>query len=62
MRGKQPSQTSMLAFVDLDARVPPDHPLRRIKELADQALAALSLSSTPCTPKSAGPRFLPSGC
>ncbi len=32
----------MLAFVDLDARVPPDHPLRIIKALADQALAALS--------------------
>ena len=32
----------MLAFVDLGARVPPDHPLRTIKALADQALAALS--------------------
>jgi transposase len=32
----------MLAFVDLEARVPPDHPLRIIKALADQALAALS--------------------
>jgi hypothetical protein len=32
----------MLAFVDLDARVPPDHPLCITKALADQALAALS--------------------
>jgi transposase len=32
----------MLAFVDIEARVPPDHPLRTIKALADQALAALS--------------------
>ena len=32
----------MLAYVDLDARVPADHPLRTIKKLADQALAALS--------------------
>jgi transposase len=32
----------MLAFVDLDARIPPDHPLRIIKQLADRALAGLS--------------------
>ena len=42
MRGRQEPQVTMLAFVDLDARVPPDHPLRIIKALADQALAALS--------------------
>ena len=42
MRGQQDPQVTMLAFVDLDARVPPDHPLRIIKALADQALAALS--------------------
>jgi transposase len=32
----------MLAFIDLETRVPPDHPLRVIKELADQALKKLS--------------------
>jgi transposase len=32
----------MLAFVDLEARVPPEHPLRTIKRLADEALASLS--------------------
>jgi transposase len=32
----------MLAFVDLDARIPVDHPLRVVKRLADRALAALS--------------------
>jgi|TARA_Y100000310_G_scaffold52453_1_gene48209 transposase len=32
----------MLAFVDLEARVSPDHPLRTIKALADEALAELS--------------------
>ena len=42
MRGRQEPQVTMLAFVDLGARVPPDHPLRTIKALADQALAALS--------------------
>ena len=42
MRGQQDLQVTMLALVDLEARVPPDHPLRIIKALADQALAALS--------------------
>jgi len=32
----------MLAVVDLDARIPPDHPLRTVKRLADRALAELS--------------------
>ena len=32
----------MLGFIDLESRVPPEHPLRTIKALADQALAALS--------------------
>jgi transposase len=32
----------MLAFVDLESRVPADHPLRTIKALADEALARLS--------------------
>ena len=42
MRGQRDPQVTMLAFVDLEARVPPEHPLRTIKALADQALAALS--------------------
>jgi len=32
----------MLAFIDLEARVPADHPLRTIKRLADEALGGLS--------------------
>jgi hypothetical protein len=32
----------MLAFVDLEERVPPHHPLRTIKRFADRALAELS--------------------
>ena len=42
MRGRQDPQTSMLAFVDLETRVPLDHPLRTIKRVADEALARLS--------------------
>ena len=31
MRGRQEPQVTMLAFVDLEERVPADHPLRTIK-------------------------------
>ena len=42
VRGRQDPQVSMLAFIDLEARVPADHPLRAIRRLADEALAGLS--------------------
>ena len=42
MRGRQEPQVTMLAFVDLEERVPADHPLRAIKALADEALTRLS--------------------
>ena len=34
MRGRQEPQVPMLAFVDLEERVPADHPLRTIKAAA----------------------------
>ena len=42
MSGRQEPEVTMQAFVDLEARVPPDHPVRTIKVLGDQALEALS--------------------
>ena len=42
MRGRRNPQTTMLAFIDLEERVPTSHPLRTIKRLADEALADLS--------------------
>ena len=42
MRGRQEPQVTMLAFVDMEERVPADHPLRAIKALADEALTRLS--------------------
>ena len=36
MRGRQDPQMTMLAFIDLEERVPLDHPLRTIKRLADR--------------------------
>jgi len=42
VRGTEKQQVTMLSLATPDKRVPADHPLRRIKALADQALAALS--------------------
>ena len=41
-RGRRNPQVSMLAFVDLEERVPVGHPIRAIKRMADRALAELS--------------------
>jgi transposase len=42
VRGRRDPQVTMLAFMDVEARIPADHPLRTIKRVADQALAQLS--------------------
>ena len=42
MRGSDRRSGSLFSYVDLEARVRADHPLRRIKVFADAALAALS--------------------
>ena len=42
MRGRHDPHVTMLALVDLEERVPKDHPLRTIKAVADEALERLS--------------------
>jgi transposase len=42
MRGRRNPRITMLAFIDLEERVPTAHPLRTIKRLADEALVDLS--------------------
>lgn len=42
MRGTQDRQATMLALIRLESRIPTDHPLRRIKAMADQELLGLS--------------------
>lgn len=44
MRGEERQQRSMLMVLNLEQRVPKDHPLRRIKQLAETVLQALSAS------------------
>jgi transposase len=42
MQGRREPQAMMLAFVDLEERVPPNHPLRVVNQFADRALRELS--------------------
>src|SRR5438552_2926607 len=42
MRGEERRQRAMLVVFDVEKRLPKEHPLRRIKPLADAALITLS--------------------
>jgi len=42
MRGEERRQRAMLIVIDPEKRVPKDHPLRRVKQLAEVALSRLS--------------------
>jgi transposase len=41
MRGHQERNGSLFSYVSIEERIPPTHPLRRIRSLADQALTEL---------------------
>ena len=41
MRGIEQDQGNLFSYVQLENRVPAKHPLRKIRELADQALKAM---------------------
>ncbi len=62
MRGRRNPQLSMLAFVDLDARIPAHHPLRVVKRLADRALSELSPVFDHIYAVGGRPSIPPSGC
>ena len=62
MRGQRNPQSTMLAFVNLEERVPPDHPLRVISVSQTTSLTACQTTSTGCTRRSVGHRSLPSVC
>ena len=42
MRGEDRRSGGLFSYVDLEARVPRDHPLRPIRAIVDDALSALS--------------------
>src|SRR5437879_13023960 len=42
MRGHDEHQENMFSYISSEKRVPLDHPLRRVREMTDRALLALS--------------------
>jgi hypothetical protein len=38
MRGAEPGQRVMFGYVDLEQRIPPDHPLRALQALVEPVL------------------------
>jgi transposase len=42
MRGEVDPQSSMFHYFSVESRIPADHPLRRVKKLAESALSAIS--------------------
>ena len=55
MRGEDLRGAGLFSYVDLEAQVPADHPLRAIRVLVDEALAALSGISRFCMRRRGGP-------
>jgi hypothetical protein len=62
MRGEERRQRAMLVVIDAEKRVAKNHPLRRIKQLAEEALAQLSPAFDQITARWSGRRFRPSAC
>ena len=56
MRGEDELGGGLFSYVDLEARVPGDHPLRAIRVLVDEALAALSADLRFCIRRPSDPR------
>ena len=42
MRGDEKQQDAMFSYINLEQRVPAEHPLRAIRQMVDQALGDLS--------------------
>jgi transposase len=41
MRGHSEPQSSLFSYVDLESRIPKQHPIRKIRQIIDQALIDL---------------------
>ena len=62
MRGEERRQRTMLMVVNLEERISKEHPLRRIKSLADMALKELSPIFDQMYSALGRPRSRPNGC
>ena len=59
MRGSDERSGSLFSYVDLEARVRPDHPLRTIREIANAALTELSQDFEALYPRGMGRPSIP---
>lgn len=41
MRGREPPQTKLFSYVNLDSRIPAKHPIRKLRQVVDVILATL---------------------
>ena len=41
MRGTDETRGSLFSYVDLEERIPPQHPLRKIRQVVNDALASM---------------------
>ena len=62
MRGSDAASGSLFSYVDMEARVPVTHPLRTIRTIVNEVLAALNTSSRRFTKAPADSRLHRSGC
>lgn len=62
MRGRPNPQSSLRAIAAREERVPRDHPLRRIKAVADAVLERLAPEFDRMYVSVDRPRYRPSGC
>jgi hypothetical protein len=62
MRGEDQRSEGFFSYVRLEARIPPDHPLRAIRDLADAALRELSPAFNRLMPAMGAHRSRRSGC
>lgn len=42
MRGKQPSQSTFILAIDIQAKIKPNHPIRKIKPMADEIRSSMN--------------------
>ena len=61
MRGSDERSGELFSYVDVEERVPRNHPLRLIRRIVNEVLAALDGAQS-CTPTMGVPRLRRSGC
>jgi transposase len=59
MRGSDHGSGSLFSYVDLETRVPADHPLRVIRRIADEALGGMSAKFDACYARIGRPSIAP---